>query len=79
MHPVDSAAGQIPVLLNDFFKRQHRSKATRLSVFLCGRKPKESHSDLRKQVKRLLEKRMGCDAFLGEDVEDLKYGPKLPP
>lgn len=77
VHPVDLAVAQIPVLLNDFFRQRHRRSDARLSVFLCGRKPKESHSDLRKQVERLLKKRMGCDAFLGEDIKDLKYGPTL--
>lgn len=74
MHPVDLAVSQIPLLLNDFFKHQHTNTA--LSVFLCGRRPEDPHFDLRKQVKRLLETRMGCKAFLGEDIAELKYGPK---
>lgn len=74
MHPIDLVLSRMPVLMNDFLRHQH--KKIRLKIFLCGRKPEDRHFDLRKQVERLLKIRMGCDPFLGEDIEDLKDGPK---
>lgn len=74
MQPIDVVTAQLPLLLNDFFKYQHRN--ARLSVFLCGRKPEDPHFDLRKQVARLLQHRMGCRAFLGEEIEQLRFGPQ---
>lgn len=75
MYPIDKSLSKIPVLLNDFFRHYHKKK--QLQVFLCGTKPKDPRFDLRKQVKRLLDNRMGCVSNLGEDLTISKELPKL--
>lgn len=72
MYPIDTVVAAVPALLSDLF----RHNRDRLSVFLCGRKPEDRRFDLRFQVKRVLENRMGCSAFLGEDIAELKGPPK---
>lgn len=53
----------------------------RLKVFLCGKEVgKEAidrHFDKRHQIKKFLNVRMGCDAFLGEDIKDIKKLPTI--
>lgn len=71
MHPVDVALAEVPVLLNDFFRHLH--SGPRPKAFLCGKEPEDRHFDLRFQVKRLLDARMGCTGFLGEDIEELGH------
>ncbi len=74
MYEIDAVAAKIPVLLNSFFRHQHGRG--RMKVFLCGRKPSDRRFDLRTQVKRLLEGQMGCEASLGEDIEELSVPPR---
>lgn len=62
-------ADRLPFLINDLMRRQRGRR--RLSVFLCGKQPRARHHDLRAQLEVLLERRMGCEAFLGEDIEDI--------
>ena len=76
MYPIDVMARQVPILLNEFFRSFHKSLKP-LKVFLCGHRPKNQHFDLRQQVKRLLESRMGCTAFRGEDIQDLRKEVKI--
>lgn len=41
-------------------------------MFLCGPEETVAYHDLRHQLKGVLDNRMGCDAFLGEQIADLK-------
>jgi len=41
-------------------------------VFLCGQEVKHPYHDLRHNLKDFLDKRMGCEAFLGEQIEEIK-------
>jgi len=63
------------ILLNDFFK--NFSKKRKLKVFLCGARPKDEFFDLRFRVKRILRDKMGCSAFLGEEIEDIRKSTKV--
>lgn len=74
MHEIDAAISKTPLLLNDLFRHRHARRT--LKVFLCGRKPSDRRFDLRIQVKRLLEGRMGCKSFLGEDIAELTETPR---
>jgi len=67
MYSIDSTLLKIPLLLNDLFVHLHRRKCLR--VFLCGQKPHDIYFDLRVQTKKLLESRMGCKSFLGEEID----------
>jgi hypothetical protein len=67
----------------DFYRRllQSRPSKHRLKVFLCGKQlgieSHDQHFDKRKLLKKLLYSRMGCDTFLGEDIEDFKSPPTI--
>lgn len=61
---------EIPVLINEYLVPLHKKK--KLKVFLCGRRPENKHFDLRLQLKKTLENKMGCIPFLGEDISELK-------
>ena len=74
MYEIDAIAAKCPFLINDLF--QHRHRRRRLKVFLCGKDPQGRHDDLRLQVRHLLEVRMGCKIFMGEDIEDLAQLPR---
>ena len=74
MYPIDITVSKIHFLLNDFFRHLHRRY--KFKIFLCGEKPDNPHFDLRFQLKRILELRMGCKPFLGEELEDLKVDIK---
>ena len=74
MYEIDAVVAEIPVLLNSFFRCQHRRG--RIRAFLCGRRPEDRRFDLRIQVKGLLEGQMGCEAFLGEDIAELSAPPR---
>ena len=74
MYAIDRQCNRIPILANDFFRHLHARHSRK--VFLCGRKPENMRTDLRHQVKHLLETRMGCNAFLGEDIQELRT-PKV--
>lgn len=60
----------MPFLLTDFFCHLHGRSA--LKVFLCGKKPEGESFDPRRQMKYIMERRMGCSPFLGEDIERLR-------
>lgn len=74
MYPIEKSLLNVPFLLNDLFKHFHPKSSLR--IFLCGRKPDDPRFDLRKQVQYLLDYRMGCKSFLGEDIEELRAPPK---
>jgi hypothetical protein len=73
MYLVDLLASQKIFLISDYFRSLHKYDK-KLDVFLCGSEPKDHNFDLRIQVKRILESRMGCKSFLGEDIKVLKAG-----
>ncbi len=60
---------------NEYYRNllKHRQPLNQLKVFLCGKELGESerarHSDKRYRIKAFLNTRMGCSAFLGEDIE----------
>lgn len=60
---------------------KHQFTLHRLKVFLCGQElgeqPHHRHFDKRIQIKRFLNSRMGCDAFLGEDIKEIKKPPTI--
>jgi hypothetical protein len=49
----------------------HMQMGRRLKVFLCGSQPEPRGRDLRRQLRHELNRKMGCDAFLGEEIEGL--------
>lgn len=74
MKIIETTLSEIPLLLNDFFQHHHLKK--RLRVFLCGPSCDDKYKDIRSRIKRILERRMGCDSFLGEEIEELKSSLK---
>lgn len=74
MRPIEKIFNGLPVVFNDFFRHLH--KHSQLNVFLCGSKPNDLRYDLREQVRWLLENKMGCKAFFGEEIEEFKK-PKI--
>ena len=75
MHEVDRVLSRVPVLVNDFLRHVHSRGA--LKVFLCGSKPEDLRFDLRVQVKRVLNERWGCRAFLGEEIDPRRVAPRV--
>ncbi len=74
MYDIDVATSKLPLLLNDFFRHLHSSRKPK--VFLCGKELADRRFDLREQVKRLLQSRMGCSPFLGEDISEFQQAPR---
>ena len=67
MYEIDAIVAKCPFLINDLFR--HRHKRGKLKVFLCGKDPKGRPDDLRLQVRHWLEEHVGCDVFMGEDID----------
>ncbi|PZM77484.1 MAG: hypothetical protein DKT66_24675 [Candidatus Melainabacteria bacterium] len=49
----------------------------RIRVFLCGKEVGHRHFDLRARLQKLMNSRMGCETFLGEDLNLELARPKV--
>ena len=67
MYEIDVIASQRPFLANDLFRHLHQRR--KLKVFLGGKAPEGRHDDVRLQVRLLLAAQLGCDVFMGEDID----------
>lgn len=70
MNPLDIAAAQREPLVCRFFRSFFWRR--KLRVFLCGPEEGDIYHDLRHQLRGALRNRMGCEAFLGEQIANLK-------
>ena len=72
MNPIAREASKLPLLLSDFFRHLHTQQKRKLVVFLCGQQEGERYFDLRHNIGDFINSKMGCKAFLGEQIEELR-------